>query len=144
MNIRITADSTCDLPEELVAKNNITIIPLYIIKGEDSLKDGLEITPTEMFEYADRTNELCRTSAPSVVDYATVFGRLRSECDCIIHLSLSSALSACCQDARIAAEEVGGVYVIDTRNLSTGSGHLVLKAAEFAQQGLSAEEIVEK
>ena len=144
MNIKITADSTCDLPEELIKKYDINIVPIYIIKGEDSLKDGVEITPAEVFEYADRTNELCRTSAPSVVDYATIFSRLRKECDCVIHLSLSSVISASCQDAKIAAEEVGGVYVIDTLNLSTGSGHLVLKTAEFVQQGLPVEEVIAK
>ena len=140
--IRITADSTCDLSPELLAQYNIETLPLYIIHDGTEYKDGVDITPDALFEKVRASGKLGSTAAVNVDDYLAFFSRLRETCETVIHFTISSEMSSCCQNARIAAEEVGGVYVIDSRNLSTGIGLQVLRACELAQKGMAAEVIV--
>ena len=142
MNIKLIADSTCDLSAELVRKHNVRIIPLSISKGDELLKDGVEIAPKDIFEYVDSGKGVCRTSAVNAAEYEEVYADERSKCDAIIHFIISSEMSACYQNALIAAKEFDNIYVIDTRNLSTAIGHLVLDAAELAAKGIEAKEIV--
>ncbi len=142
MKIKITADSTCDLSPELVEKYNITIVPLYIVRGEESLKDGVEITPEDIFKYVDSGKGVCSTAAVNLSDYIEVFSEQLKTCDAVIHFNISSDMSSCYASASLAAKEFEGVYVVDSRNLSSGIGHLVLDAAIMAQQGeKSASEI---
>ena len=140
--IRITADSTCDLSPELLAQYNIETVPLYIIHDGTEYKDGVDITPDALYEKVRASGKLGSTAAVNVDDYLAFFSRLRETCETVIHFTISSEMSSCCQNARIAAEEVGGVYVIDSRNLSTGIGLQVLRACELAQKGMAAEVIV--
>ena len=140
--IRITADSTCDLSPELLAQYNIETLPLYIIHDGTEYKDGVDITPDALYEKVRASGKLGSTAAVNVDDYLAFFSRLRETCETVIHFTISSEMSSCCQNARIAAEEVGGVYVIDSRNLSTGIGLQVLRACELAQRGMAAEVIV--
>lgn len=140
--IRITADSTCDLSPELLAQYNIETVPLYIIHDGTEYKDGVDITPDALFEKVRASGKLGSTAAVNVDDYLAFFSRLRETCETVIHFTISSEMSSCCQNARIAAEEVGGVYVIDSRNLSTGIGLQMLRACELAQRGMAAEVIV--
>ena len=140
--IRITADSTCDLSPELLAQYNIETLPLYIIHDGTEYKDGVDITPDALYEKVRASGKLGSTAAVNVDDYLAFFSRLRETCETVIHFTISSEMSSCCQNARIAAEEVGGVYVIDSRNLSTGIGLQVLRACELAQKGMAAEVIV--
>lgn len=142
MRIKISADSTCDLPRELVEKYDIGIMPLYIIRDEVALRDGIDITPPELYEYTRRTGIICGTSAVTVADYVAAWSKWREEYDAIVHIAFSSELSASCGNARIAAQEVSGVYIVDSMNLSTGFGHLVLDAAILARAGRTPEEIV--
>ena len=144
MNIKITADSTCDLSPRLVEENGIQIVPLYVTKEGKSYRDGVEIVPQDIFDYVAAGNDPCKTAAVSVGDYADIFASLSREYDAVIHLNISSEFSSCYQNACIAAEEFGNVYPVDTRNLSTGSGHVVLEAARLVREGLSAPEIVER
>ena len=141
MKIKITADSTCDLTKELVEKYGIEITPLYIIDGDKTYVDGVDIQPREIFDLVAASGKLCSTAAVSVSDYLSVFGRLLKEYDAIVHFTISSDMSACYQNACIAANELGNVYVVDSRNLSTGIGHLVLDAAIMAQSGMDAANI---
>lgn len=141
-SIRITADSTCDLSPELLAQYNIETLPLYIIHEGTEYKDGVDITPDALYEKVRVSGKLGSTAAVNVDDYLAFFSRLRENCEAVIHFTISSEMSSCCQNARIAAEEVGGVYVIDSRNLSTGIGLQVLRACELAQKGMAAEVIV--
>lgn len=141
MTIKISADSTCDLSPELIAENQITITPLYIVCGENSLADGIAIQPEEVFAWTREHKRPCSTSAVNVEDYLRVFGALRRECDAIVHFTISSDMSSCYLNACTAAKEIGNVYVIDSRSLSTGIGHLVLDACEMAREGMTAEEI---
>ena len=140
--IRITADSTCDLSPELLAQYNIETLPLYIIHDGTEYKDGVDITPDALYEKVRASGKLGSTAAVNVDDYLAFFSRLRETCETVIHFTISSEMSSCCQNARIAAEEVGGVYVIDSRNLSTGIGLQVLRACELPQKGMAAEVIV--
>ena len=142
MKIRITADSTCDLTQELVDAYDIRIIPLYILMDDKSLRDGVECTREDIFAYTERTGELCGTAAVSIADYLEIFEEELREHDQIVHFTISSDMSACYQNACDAAAEFGGrVFVVDSRNLSTGIGHLVLDAAILAREGKTGEEI---
>ena len=135
MNIRITADSTCDLTEQIVAERNITVVPLTVSCAGESYKDGTEIVPDQLYEKIAASGQLAQTSAVNVQDYLDLFGALLKSCDAIVHFTISADMSACYQNACIAAQELGNVYVVDSRNLSTGIGHLVLDACDMAAAG---------
>ena len=141
MKIKISADSTCDLSPELIERYHIGITTLYIIRGEETLRDGIDVRPEELYEYANATGKLCKTAAVNVSDYLAHFAACREEYDAVIHFTISSDMSACYQNACIAAQEFTNVYPVDSRNLSTGIGHLVLDAAEMAEQGMDAADI---
>lgn len=141
-NIKITCDSTCDLPQELYAKYDVEVVALSVALGEELHRDGVDISAPELFAYVKETGTLPKTSAVSMGEYLDVFGKYVREGKTVIHINLSSNLSASHQNAVLAAEELGNVYVVDSRNLSTGSGHLVIEAAEMAAQGMEAEAIV--
>lgn len=133
MNIKITSDSTCDLGPELLEKYNITLIPLSVIKDGRDYKDGITITPAEIFEHVAAGGELCSTSAVSIGEYCDFFSKFAEKYDGIIHITIGSCFSTCYQSACLAAEEFDNVRIIDSNNLSTGQGHIVLKACELAQ-----------
>lgn len=141
MKVSISADSTCDLTRELTEKYDIGMTPLYIIKDGKSYADGLEIRPGDIYDHVSAGGEICSTAAVSVADYLEFFSKRLESCDEIVHLHISGDMSACWQNACIAAKELGHVYPVDSRSLSTGIGHLVLDAAELAGQGLSGAEI---
>ena len=141
-NIKITCDSTCDLPQELYAKYDVEVVALSVALGEELRRDGVDISAPELFAYVKESGTLPKTSAVSMGEYLDVFGKYVREGKTVIHINLSSNLSASHQNAMLAAEELGNVYVVDSRNLSTGSGHLVIEAAEMAAQGMEAEAIV--
>lgn len=133
MKIKITADSTCDLSRELVAQYGVQIIPLSVIKGGQSYADGVDIVPEDIFAHVAAGGDLCTTAAVNVADYHSVFSRLAEAYDAVIHVSLGSGFSSCYQNACLAAEEFANVYVVDSQNLSTGQGHVVLEACERAR-----------
>jgi len=139
--IKITADSTCDLTPDIVEALGVRIIPLHIVVGERTYEDGVNITPDDIFRYMDEEGILCKTAAVNVYEYASVFGELAPGCDAVIHISLGSEFSSSYQNAKIAAEEFDNVHVIDSRNLSTGSGHLVYDAVLMAREGRPVEDI---
>ncbi|MBE6990771.1 MAG: DegV family protein [Ruminococcaceae bacterium] len=141
--IKVTCDSTCDLTPELYERYGVEVVPLGITLGEDSYYDGVNVTVEELFAFADRTGTLPKTSAISPSGYAGVFRPWVEQGYTVIHINISSEFSACYQNACLAAAELGNVYPIDSRNLSSGSGHLVLLAAELAAQGKGAGAIVD-
>lgn len=145
MNIKISADSTCDLSPELIARYDIGISPLYIVRDGESLVDGVDITPDEIYAHVEAGGSICSTAAVSVYDYVEFFRKELESADAVVHFHISGDMSACYQNACIAAAEVGNVYPVDARNLSTGIGLLVLEAAELARAGqLTAQEIQER
>ena len=144
MRVKITADSTCDLPEDVIEKYNIGITPLYIIKDEKPYKDRLEISVSDVFEYVESGKGITRSNAINVSEYQSYFTEWLNECDAIIHINISSHISACNQSAMIAAEEFDNVYIVDSLNLSTGSGHIVMDAAIMAERGMAPKEIIKE
>lgn len=142
-SIHITSDSTCDLSAEQIARHNIGIMPLYVRLGDETMRDGVNITAQDIFRYVDETGQLPKTAAPSVADYIDFFKEQQKEPDtAVIHFSISAKFSSSYQNACIAAEELENVTVIDSMNLSTGHGLAVLEACRLAEQGASVEEIV--
>lgn len=142
MRIKITADSTCDLAPVTAEEYGIGVIPLYVNKGGTYYRDGVDIHAPDIYAHVDAGGELCSTAAVNLDDYIRIFTDLRKEYDAVIHFTISASMSSCYQNACIAADEVGGVYVIDSENLSTGIGLLTLEAAEMAREGLEAADIV--
>ena len=141
MRIKVTADSTCDLSPELLERYDITLAPLTVIKNGKPYLDGEEITPDEIFSFVDHGGALCSTSAVNVDSYRKLFGRFSQEYDAVIHITIGSLFSACYQNASIAAANYQNVYVVDSMNLSTGQGHLVIEAVELANLNLTPMEI---
>ena len=133
--IKITCDSTCDLSPELCERYHISVIPMRVALGERSCRDGVDVKPEELFAYVGETGQLPTTSAISFGEYADFFRPFVKEGYEVVHINLSSELSSSHQNACIAAEELGNVFVVDSRSLSTGSGHLVILAAELASAG---------
>lgn len=133
MKIRITADSTCDLSKQQIEENNIRIIPLIVNKDGQSYYDGITIQPAEIFAHVAKGGALCSTSAVSVGDYQDIFEEELRTYDAVIHVSLGSGFSVTHHNAVLAAEDMDKVRVIDSRNLSTGHGHVVLQACKLAQ-----------
>lgn len=139
--IKITADSTCDLSPEILREMDITLVPLYIVVGDETYRDGVDITPPDIFRYVDQEGKTCRTAAINIFDYESFFRELSPKYEGIIHICIGSEFSSCYQNASLAAQSFSNVYVIDSRNLSTGSGHVVYEAALLAREGMGAEEI---
>ena len=139
MNIKIISDSTCDLSPELLTKYDISLVPLIVMKGDQEYQDGLTITPADIFAHVAAGGSLCTTAARSVGFYQETFARYAGEYDGILHVNLSSEFSSSYQNACLAAEEFENVRVVDSRNLSTGQGLVVLKACELAKTAVSLD-----
>ncbi len=139
--IKIISDSTADLPKELLEKYDIQVVPLSVTLGENTYKDGEEICAKDIFKYYDEHKILPKTSAVSVLEYTEIFTPWVEKGYDVIHFTISSTMSACYQNACIAAVELGHVWSIDSANLSSGIGLQVVLAAELAKKGESAEVI---
>lgn len=137
----ISADSTCDLPLELVKRFDIRIIPLTVLLGEDSYFDNEDFDPNKIYEYYKNTGSLPKTSAPSVQQFIDFFTPMVEAGYEVVHIDISSELSATFSSGRIAASELEGIYNIDSRSLSTGMSLLILEAAKCRDEGMSAAEI---
>ena len=141
--IRITADSTCDLSESLLQQYGISVLPLNIVLDMKSYSDGEEISPDEIYAWAEKMRKTPKTAAVScdrALEAASAFQKNGEE---MIFLGISESMSTTCNVMRMVKEELNytDMYVIDSQNLSTGIGLQVLRAAELAGQGLDAREI---
>ncbi|NGZ75841.1 DegV family protein [Saccharibacillus alkalitolerans] len=145
-NIRIFSDSTSDLPAELLERYGIGIVPLYVVFEDETFRDGVDLTPTQLFDKVARQGKLPKSAAPSPADFSRAFAPHIEQGERILYISLSSDLSSTYQNARIAADdfEPGSVTVFDSLNLSTAIGIQVLRAARWAEEGLDTGEIVQK
>lgn len=141
MNIKITADSTCDLSPELIQENNIHIFPLFVNMGEKSYQDGVDIMPADIFAHVANGGALCSTAAVPVGTYLEAFEAYGREYDAVVHVSIGSGFSSTHQNAVIAAAELPNVRVVDSRNLSTGQGHIVMEACRLAKTATSLDAI---
>ena len=140
MSFKITSDSTCDL-NHLTQQRNIAILPLQVNLESDAYRDGVDITPQDIFDFVAKTGILPKTSAPSIGEYEDFFAQQLKDADEVLHFNLSSKSSGSYNFARAAAESFNGkVHVIDSKALSSGQGLLVLKAADMRDAGKSIEE----
>lgn len=141
MPIILTADSSCDLPQSLLAPVPFEIFPLTIIQDGVEYRDGLDLVPENIYESVSKGAAVPTTSAVNIIDYHTRFTALREQYDAVIHISLGSEISSCCTHARLAAEELSAVYIVDSQNISVGHGLLVLEARRMILEGLPPAEI---
>ncbi len=145
--VRIISDSTCDLCPELLEKYEIAILPLHILLGEEEYEDGRNITIEEIYAWSEAHKETPKTSAPSIESAVTLFAPYIERGDEIVCFSISGSMSASGNIMRMAAEQLEAesrIHVIDSQNLSTGIGLLVVEAAVMAKEGRTSEEIVQR
>ena len=133
MRIKVTSDSTCDLGAALLEKHDITLANLSVMKDGVAYADGITITPADIFAHVAAGGALCSTAALGVGDYQDLFARYASDYDAVVHISISAEFSSSYQNACIAAAEFDNVRVIDSRNLSTGQGLVVLAACDMRE-----------
>ena len=141
MRIKITADSTCDLSPELIRENDIEIFSLFINMGDKSYLDGVTIQPADIFAHVAAGGALCSTAAVPIGTYRERFEALAKEYDGVVHVNIGSGFSATHQNACIAAEDLPNVRVIDSRNLSSGQGHVVMEACKLAKTATNLDEL---
>ena len=141
MRVKITADSTCDLSGELLEEKNITVMPLHVLLGQEVLEDGVTCTPEKIFQYVKETGGTYNSAAANPMEYYEFFTPFSRDYDAVIHISVGAGFSSCCQNARLAAADLPNVTVVDSRNVCTGQGYLVLRAADMAAAGCGPEEI---
>ena len=141
--VMITADSTCDLSPELLKRFDIRIVPLTILLGDRSYLDGVEFKTNDIYARYHADGTLPKTSAPGIQQFTDFFTELLNQGCEIVHLDISSELSASCNNACIAAAELEGVYVVDSRMLSSGLGLLAIEGAECRDRGMSAADIAD-
>ena len=144
MAIKITSDSTCHLSPELLERYQVSLLPLCVNLGDQCYYDGKSIVPADIFDYVSKTGQLPKTSAINMAENAEYFEKLTQDGSAVIHFTISASMSATYNNARVAAEDFEDVYVVDSKNLSTGDGRLVIAAAEMARQGMEAREIAQK
>jgi DegV family protein with EDD domain len=136
--IKITADSTCDVLPNPNSEDGVDIINLSVVLGDEVVSDGASLDHKLIYDYVNRTGKVPTTSAPNVSDYISFFKKWRDKGYEVVHLSLSSELSASYQNSRIAAEAVGGVHTVDSHNVSGGIALLINHAKELLASGMSA------
>ena len=141
MRIKITADSTCDLGPALLEKYNITLAHLIVNKNGESFTDGINIVPADIFAHVAAGGDLCSTTAVSIGEYQDFFAPFTTEYDAVVHINLGSGFSSSYQNACLAAEEFDNVIAIDSQNLSTGQGLVVLEACRLAKTAQSLEQL---
>ena len=144
MKIKIISDSTCDLSPAQIAQHDITLVPLLVMKDNQEYTDGVTITPADIFAHVAAGGDLCSTAARSVGFYQETFEKYASDYDGIVHINIGSGFSCSYQNACLAADEFDNVIVIDSMNLSTGQGHVVLEACRLAKEVESLSELKEK
>ena len=107
MNIKITADSTCDLSEALLRQWNISLIPMHILMGEESYLDGVTIHPADVFAHAQNGGKKPKSAAPNLVEYTDFLAPFARDYDAVIHINVGSKFTTCFQHARLGAQEFG-------------------------------------
>jgi len=145
--VRIFADSTCDLSKELIEKYKIEILPLYITIGDRTGKDGVEITRQDIFNWADQNRDTPKTSALTPADAINAITGCKERGEEAVFIGISEDMSCTCNVVRVEAEELENTenfHVVNSMNLSSGIGHLVVWAGIMAEEGKSAKEIVEE
>ena len=139
----IGSDSTCDLNAELMERYQVKLVPLTVNLGDKVCKDGVDIDPDMIYAHYEAHKELPKTASPNISDFQSFFAEHTADGSEMVFFTISCEMSSTYNNARLAALEFEGVHVVDTRNLSTGGGLLVVSAGEMAKEGKSAAEIAE-
>lgn len=139
----IASDSTCDLSPELIERYQIKILPLVVNLGENQYRDGVDITPDRIYQYYDENGVLPKTAAVNIADFDEFFGKQKELGNDVVLFTISAEMSSTFNNARLAAQEYDNVHLVNSKNLSTGGGLLVVVAAEMVAQGKNAKEIAE-
>ena len=142
MRYQITSDSTCDLSPEQLEQYNIRLLPLYVSMAGKTLRDGVDVKPDDIYAHVSAGGSLPQTAAVNLADYVRAFTELSKKNDFVIHVCISLDFSCCYQNAKLAAADFDNVYVVDSRNLSTGHGLVVLEAERMAREGMAPDDIV--
>lgn len=143
MKIALSSESTCDLPQELLEKYNISIIPYSVILGDEVVEDNPGV-PAKIYEYVEQTKKLPKTSAINEETYKEYFSGLLKKHDAIVHISLSSGITSSTSNAMKAAEKLKNVYVVDSKSLSTGLALLCVYARTLIDEGNDPETVANK
>ena len=138
MKIKVTADSTCDLSAEVLNELDITMMPIHILMGGQEYLDCVTVHPADIFAHVKNGGEPNKTAAPNMVEYVDFFAPFAEQYDAVIHVAVGGKYSSCYPNASLAAESFDNVTVIDSNNICTGQGYLVVKAARWARDGLPA------
>lgn len=141
--ILIASDSTCDLSSELIERYHIQILPLGVTLGDAQYKDGVDVDPDMIYAHYEKTRQLPKTAAINLYESEEFFKKYTDEGYSIVFFTISSQMSSTCNNAYLASKKFENVYVVDTKNLSTGGGLLVLAACDMAAEGKNAKEIAE-
>lgn len=145
MKVKICADSTADLSQELLTENNIATMPLHVSLGENDFLDGVTIQPEAIYDYYAKSKKLPKSGARSPQEYKDFFEKQLAEgYDAVVHFCISAELSASFANAETAAKDMPNVFVVDSRQLSTGIGLLVLDACDAARVGMDAQQIYDR
>lgn len=141
--VKLFADSTCDLSPELLKRYDISVIPMYVTLGDDSRRDGVDVTLEEVFAYTDRTKQTPKTAAVTIADFMEAFKPYADAGQEIVYVGISSKFSSSVPNAIIASREFtkGKIEVVDSMNLSTGIGLLLVMAGELIESGVGAAEV---
>lgn len=145
--IKIFTDSTNDLSQELIEQNDISVVPLYVGFGDGKVyRDGIDITPIEMYKKVDEIGKLPKSASPSPKVFFDAFKPYIEDGYDIVYVGISSELSSTLQNAAIAASEFeeGRIEIVDSMNLSSGVGLLVLKAVDYANEGYDVHEVAKR
>ncbi len=140
----LCADSTCDLSAELKERYGVHTYPFHVSLGEDNYSDGVDLTPDDIYRIYREKNILPKTAAINMMEYVTFCEQFIDDDHEVVYINLGSGLSTSHNSCRLAAGELPGLYVVDSCNLSTGMGLLVIKAAELIAAGKSAKEVAEE
>jgi DegV family protein with EDD domain len=140
--IKIAADNTCDLPDNIIKQYDIKIIHHYVNTVHGKFIDGDEITSDNVIEYLDRSEKRLDTEPPSVKDYEEFYKKCLTGCNELIHIVMSKGTSKSYTYALEAAKNFNNVYVVNSKNLSAGYGMIVMKAAELCREGMSTETLI--
>ncbi len=143
--IKILSDSTCDLSQELLGQYHIEILPLHVLLGEEDHRDGVNITPDEIFRWSDANKATPKTAAPTIEEAVECMRPLLEDGSELLCFAISESMSASLNVMRLAGEELEAadrVFPFDSQNLSTGIGLLVIEAACMAQEGMGVQEII--
>lgn len=141
--INIITDCTSDLSPELLAQNNIKVVPLLVTFGEESYRDGIDLTTQELYQKVEQYKALPKSAAVPPAQYHEIFSQYPKDED-VIFMGIGAGFSGNYQNALLASQDFDNVYVVDSGNLSSGIGLLLLKICKFRDEGLSTQEIIQK